>query len=144
VYVTEFGILSIPSTGSRFASELLELPFHHIDGGVQWHGFVKGRKIICPMRHPISVIKSWWVLRGQVHDLWDCYDSLLGFEKQVDFWLPVDSPRRDECLQKISAAMGRRFKTDWGKVGASGQVGFLEEGDREKAAPYIDLYKRVT
>ena len=63
--------------------------------------------------------------------------------RYIDFWLPVDSPVRDNCLQRINKAMNCKFKTKWQKVGSSGQTGFLIEGDKKRATSYIDFYDRI-
>ena len=138
-----FGIASIPSTGTGFSRKLFGLDYRHIDAGVSWLDFVNSRQIICPMRHPLEVIKTWRAVRTpSAEDVFGCFDALLRFK--VSFWLPIDAPGvRDKYLDKISEAMGRRFETDWQKMGSSGQVGFLAEGDEQRAAPYIDLYDRV-
>ena len=140
-----FGIASIPSTGTRFSCDLFGLDYLHIDSGISWHDFVRTRKIICPMRHPLEVIKTWRVLRTpSANDVFDCYDSLLKFRSDIDFWLPVDSPgSRDNCLQRINEAMSCKFETTWQRVGNSGQVGHLEKGDEARAVPYIELYDKI-
>jgi hypothetical protein len=140
----DFGIASIPSNGTRFTCDLLKLDYRHIDGGAQWHDFIRSRKIICPMRDPFKVIKSWRELRpASIDSLWDCYDALLEFEGEIDFWLPIDHSSRDKYLQQISKAMKRKIRTDWKKVGASKQKGSLAEGDGKRAAPYVALYERI-
>ncbi len=145
----DFGIASIPSNGTKFSMDLFKLPdgsTRHFDGGVSWHDFVSTRNIICPMRHPIEVTKTWRYRRvgdQSLADLWDCYDSLLRFEKHINFWFPIESIAKEQCLQRINEAMNCNFKTNWEKLGSSGGLGFILDGDEERAAPYIDFYDRI-
>ena len=84
------------------------------------------RPIIVPLRHPISVAKSW-VARSepgepagfQIEQMFKQYELLFEFAEISDtLWLPVDHPERNGYIAIMSMRLKLHFSTNWKPYGA--------------------------
>lgn len=75
--------------------------------------------LIATMRHPLDVANSWR-RRGLPLDGWffQMWVNLFSLVDAFDgLWLPMDTPDRDDYLERISEALGVDFETDWTRAG---------------------------
>lgn len=79
-----------------------------------------GLPIVIPMRHPVSVAKSWYARGDQLDDMFEQWRLMIQCAERCRPWfLPVDHPERDEFLAELSEGIGgERLKTDWHKYGS--------------------------
>lgn len=76
--------------------------------------------VICAMRDPMDVYYSW-LRRGKTVGKWFCqlWENLFAIhDENESYWMPVDTPDRDEYLARISERIGVNIETDWKRRGA--------------------------
>ena len=132
-------LASVRSTGTRFFTEIFKnagLEYHQknyisqvgvdlVDGLHASHcepihmGWLENRAsdhpLFLPMRHPRKVAESWikrgWAINNVFFAEW--YNLFWLKEHYDGHWLPIDTPDRDDYLQKASEIVGRELTTDW-------------------------------
>ena len=71
--------------------------------------------LICPFRHPYRVEESWLKQgRGSTRDLINAFRLM--FSKCIPlnpYIMAVDSPVREECLEKMAKGLKLPLKSDW-------------------------------
>jgi hypothetical protein len=73
--------------------------------------------LVIPFRHPYRVANSWQLRARPLSEMFDCYRTLLDrFLPLNPYFMPVDSDRREEALQRLSEGVGVRLTTDWSVV----------------------------
>lgn len=108
-------ILSVMHSGTWFTRQLLKNNGFGNTPTAHWgEGIIPDCPIvITPIRHPDAVYGSW-VSRGKpVERLPGLIELQTMFHGEL---LPIDSPRRDEYLERLSERIGVKLKTDWLKV----------------------------
>ena len=124
-------LLSVQRTGTRFVQRILQqagikpAQLHaaqaHMDRIEIWLEKCRdeGLPIIIPLRHPISVAKSWRV-RGEpleaMFDQWALLAEIVDVSRPL--FLPVDHPERDEFLREMSGQLNMDLQTRWKKYGS--------------------------
>ncbi len=122
-------ILSIPHTGTRALSDLLQC--HHIHVHYLWPRLdaeLRDNVIVMPLRNPKRVWFSWVNRVGTDHEI-----DLNRFNKQwrklqqLDriydiFYLPVDHSERNEQLELLSDKLGTKIKPGWKRTGHMGGI----------------------
>jgi len=127
VKYSTYCIRSVPHTGTRFLSRLLDthgiqLPDYHF-----WEFLPEdliagypGLKI-CPIRDPKMVYVTWASKKGKVMSMyytaWALFNELYMSGEEV-FVLPIDTPDREEHLKALSKRLEVDLKTDWTPVGS--------------------------
>jgi hypothetical protein len=98
--------------------------------------------IICPLRHPITTVKSWhdkytkepMEVPDDLSDMVDevqkycrtewvpnLYKNIIFADKLYDInFIPIDSPRRDEYLRKFKKKFGLHLNTFWKPLNSHG------------------------
>jgi hypothetical protein len=130
--------VSIPHTGTYFTVKLFTDAgftdgslFHQARSGSHlYHGhLLKPAQIeraaelalemplVIPFRHPYRVANSWQLRARPLSEMFECYRTLLErFLPLNPYFMPVDSDRREEALQRLSEGVGVRLTTDWSVV----------------------------
>ncbi len=160
---------TVQHTGSHFVVGLLgfdinkamswkhdgkgEYYFDHIHPALK-HRFLpllEGKTIIIPLRHPKVVAKSWADRKKDEQELIECFECLVNDVDKFDpYYLPLDSDRRDEYLQKINEGLGLDLVTDWGAKGVKQNNQSLRHTDVtasrnvealcERIKPFLDRF----
>lgn len=161
----KFAILTIPHTGTHFVLNLLGGTRDNLHDWMSkkfdanGHNFFvahiyrlpvfeimesEGYNIICPMRHPITTVRSWHDrytkdpieipdegVPGYVENLEryinpefvpNLYKSLITADQLYDInFLPIDSPKREEFLQKLNEKLGLSLETEWRPLNSHGE-----------------------
>jgi hypothetical protein len=111
-------IASVPHSGTRFTRDLLKQHGWHERSGRRrmalWH-FDQGARpaadvIICPLRHPQRVAEAW-AKRGKAVEWIE--PQVRRMVELEAYFLPIDSPTRDEYLDAISDRLGITLTTTW-------------------------------
>lgn len=133
--VREYGVVSVPHTGSNFLRELLELDTFKHTGALFFNQQYKGpwaNLMIVPLRKPEDVWRSWY---NRYHDPdkpepqgfeasfwinWHAFAWMVKNQERMIF-IPVDLPGvRDDALSDLSRVLGKTLSTDWEKVNSHG------------------------
>ena len=160
----KFAIMTVPHTGTHFVLNLLG---GSRDALADWmnkkfeangHDFFvahvyrlplfekmesEGYNLICPVRHPITTVKSWHdkytkepivipddmgdriaEVEKYVKPSWvpNLYKSMIVANQLYDInFIPIDSPRREEYLSKFSDRYGLDLKTEWRPLNSHGK-----------------------
>lgn len=103
--------------------------------------------LVVPMRHPFRVEQSWKLRKRPLGEMFRAYRTFLD-----EFWpagpllLPIDSPRRDAVLERLSERLGLVLKTDWPVVnGVKGThaVGLDELEPSQRAAELAEEMRPI-
>ncbi len=100
---------SVRHTGTRFTRELLKVPNYHF--GEKNLERINGFTVITPLRRLDRIMVSWARRDMGLADLHQALDIMVGFES--DYYLPIDSDRRDDYLATINTELDEDFQTDW-------------------------------
>lgn len=101
--------------------------------------------LICPFRHPYRVEESWLKQgRGSKEDLISAFRLM--FSKCIPlnpYIMPVDSDKREECLDVMSKGLGLPLKTKWEVVNS--KAGTFEKGlkDFDPSPEIVDFTKEI-
>lgn len=129
-------IMSVPHTGTTFTEELLRknLRLHPTDCQDRGENLIhrehtynedkirlaiqllneQPMPLICPMRHPFVTEEAWKRRKYEVDRMVLAYRNLVKhFFPMKPLIMAVDSPKREECLEKLSEALKFDLKTDW-------------------------------
>ena len=78
--------------------------------------------VIVPMRHPIDVAVSWVTRNKKIGDLIDEYRRLFSIDRDYELlYLPIDTPDREEWLEKIDKKMEWETKTNFPVIKSIGK-----------------------
>jgi hypothetical protein len=151
----KFAILSIPHTGTHFVTKLLTgetevnmgtsetLYTSHV---YKLSAFEKAQQegyvIVCPMRHPVTTMHSWakWAAKlpenysGDIvspKNVPTLYRNLIWADELFDVnFIPIDSPHRDEYLDRFNKKYSLSLSTVWKPENSIGE-------SRVQAAEYL-------
>lgn len=126
--------ISIPHTGTYFTIKLFTDAgfsegslFHPARGASHiYHGHMlkaaqieRATELACemplviPFRHPYRVEHSWNLRTRPIDEMLRCYRTLIErFMPLKPYWVPIDSERRGEILQRMSESLGVTLSTD--------------------------------
>lgn len=104
---------SVRHSGTRFCRKLLDTPPNYHFGGIKLER-LDGFTVITPLRRLSALMVSWARRDMDLSDLHKALGIMVDF--QPDYYLPIDSDRRDDYLALFNAGVGEDFKTDWGVV----------------------------
>lgn len=86
--------------------------------------------IVVPMRHPEAVFRSWKSRAKSVNALMMQYEMLKAFIAPAEpFYLPIDTPDRDEYLDKLSKLTGKHIHSRWPVVSSCGKTAELNDNE---------------
>lgn len=153
-------ILSVPHTGTTFTEKLFldngfhDAPLNQRSDGKSVHrghihsqsGLVQGLilardlPLIVPLRHPYLTEESWRRRGKENHDMITGFRNLMERLYPLNpFWMPVDSPKRVECLEFMGKCMEIDFQTDWDPQRSIGATYDYTWEDMDPSPEVIDL-----
>lgn len=125
-------IPTIPHTGTKLLADSLLFEFEHnalinkpkngqkIDDHIypekitRWKELMQEYPAIVPLRHPIKCAVSW---ERRNRDLGEMVVMWYILVEQLDqfnpHYLPIDSPKRNQYLNRINQSLGLKLSTDW-------------------------------
>ena len=129
-------LISVPHTGTWFTIRLFKgmledgLNPARIEDNTVYHGHMlkggqvcaalrmaKDMPLVCPLRHPYRCEESWKRRKKDVSEMVECFRIYMDkFVPLNPYVMPVDSPRRDQCLRAMAAGLGMDLRADWGNV----------------------------
>lgn len=138
-------VISVPHTGTTFTEELLRsnLRLHPTDCMERGENLIhrehtynpdkvklalnllrdQPMPLVVPMRHPYLAEEAWKRRKYEVDRMVFAYRALCEhFLPKDPVIMAVDSPKREECLQALSEALGADLKTDWAPVRSVGKT----------------------
>jgi hypothetical protein len=96
--------------------------------------------LVIPFRHPYRVEHSWNARARPLPEMFDCYRTLLErFLPLRPYFMPVDSDRREEALQRLSEGVGARLTTDWSVVNGMKNTHKLKLEDFKPSKMVLEL-----
>lgn len=100
--------------------------------------------LVIPFRHPYRVEHSW-NLRARSHDeMLQCYRTLITrFLPLNPYWVPVDSDRRGEVLEKLSASLGVTLTTDGSVVNGVRGTHTMKMSEFQPSAKVMELAEEL-
>ena len=82
-----------------------------------WEQLLGEYPAIAPLRHPVSVERSWLSRKMMVGEMIDEFRLMVEFSERYDFhFVPLDAEDRDKYITAINNDMGLDLKTNWGPV----------------------------
>jgi len=116
---SDSGALMIPANIRLNGGPLYDVVFEHIPSQLSLMlRLGVDNPMVIPLRHPKVVAESWKA-RGQEEKRM-CADFRTLVEKLNPlnpYYLPIDSDRRQEFLDKINDGLGLNLETDWKPIG---------------------------
>jgi hypothetical protein len=100
--------------------------------------------LVIPFRHPYRVAHSWDMRARPLPEMFECYRTLLErFLPLKPYFMPVDSDRREEALQRLSDGVGVRLATDWSVVNGMKSTHTLKLEEITPIKPVVELAKEL-
>lgn len=158
-------LISVPHTGTWFTIRLFtalrmaenNLVPARIEDNTVYHGhMLKGTQIgaalrlakdmplVCPLRHPYRCEESWKRRQKDVSEMVECFR--LYMEKFVPlnpYIMPVDSPRREQCLRAMAAGLGLPLQTDWPVVNGKADTHELDLPELSPSPSVVSLVEEM-
>ena len=132
-------IASVQHTGTTFTRRLFlpnRIKVAHFSQG-HLDTIAQHKIHITPLRKLEAIIGSWKRRFMDMKRLYLAIDEMT--RHRTDFYLPVDAEDREDYLNAISEATGRKLVTDWEPVGHRGH---LHESGEEHNPEYSELILR--
>ena len=159
----ELVLISVPYTGTNFTAKLftdrgfqrlgmLESPVRensiHVAHALKETQVGPALKlaetmpVILPLRHPFRCEESTRRMGGSVEQMIEGYENLFRFEDP--YFMPVDSPKKFECLDQLREGLGVPVKTDWEVVSSKVGVHKIPFDELTPSNEVIELMTRHT
>ena len=89
-----------------------------VKGRDNWEGLVKEYPTIVPLRHPSLICESWRRRKGEIEkESWRLVEEWRVLIDKIDphkpYYLPIDSPDRQNYLDAINKDLGLNIRTRW-------------------------------
>jgi len=96
--------------------------------------------LVIPFRHPWRVAQSWNLRARPLPEMFECYRTLITrFLPLKPYLVPVDSPKRDEVLARISASLGVHLETDGSVINGVKGTHKMKMSDFKPSKKVIEL-----
>ena len=109
-------VVSVQHTGSCFMVKLLDCKLAHTSHPL-WRlkAIARDHVIVTPLRDPRAVWESWLTRNNKTSKYFmQQWNTLKHFDSRCHiFYVPIDRPERDECIQELSEELDRELKPDW-------------------------------
>lgn len=157
--------ISVPHTGTWFTIRLFTNLGMREDGltpsrlhdNTIYHGhMIKGTQVgfalqfartmplVCPLRHPYRVEESFRRRRKDVSDMIEYFRTYMQKFFPLDpYIMPVDSPLREEALQRMRDGLGMDLRTDWPVINGKQSTHRIALQDCRPSLPVIKLAKEM-
>ncbi len=105
---------------------------------------LEGKDIVIPLRHPKVTAKSWNDRGKDEQEMIDAWDCLVNdIDPLGPYYLPLDSEKRDACLQQINEGLGLRLHTLWQPAGVKQNNQRLRHSDVSASPGVTALCNRI-
>jgi hypothetical protein len=96
--------------------------------------------LVIPFRHPFRVEHSWNLRSRPISEMLQCYRTLIDrFLPLNPYFVPIDSERRAEVLERLSASLEVRLSTDGAVINGVKGTHKMKMGEFQPSMPVMEL-----
>lgn len=100
--------------------------------------------LVIPFRHPYRVEESWKRRGKSLAEMYDCYRTLIDrFLPLNPVFVPVDTERREEAVERLSSRLRTWLTADWSVVNSVSGTHSLALSDCQPSEQTVALAKEI-